>query len=353
MLCRPAEMMWHWLPIIGLAYLLSGCRETPRPEVAFYYWQTTFSLSADEQTFLNESACRILYVKFLDIARSPGGQIEPYCFIEMEDTLGLAGKTIIPCVFITNEVFKGISGEEILELAQHVSQSVQHLWQSWPGVRPKPAEIQLDCDWTNTTRAAYFRFLEKLQHQIGNDISLSATIRLHQFRDPAGTGVPPVQRGTLMLYNTGHIDDPNEINSIFKPADASAYIKQNSRYPLPLDLALPVFSWVLIFREESLWKIIPDPSPDLLRDTVYFSEDGPGRYRVKQGTFRAGHYLRPGDRLRLENITPEDLTRAAEIAGRIRLQGRFKVAFFHLDDASIRHFTAGQIKEISSGFSKR
>jgi hypothetical protein len=61
-----------------------------------------------------------------------------------------------------------------------------------------------------------------------------------------------------MLYNTGDIDTPDETNSIFKPEDAKKYLKgAPASYPLPLDVALPAFSWTLVFRDGELWKILP------------------------------------------------------------------------------------------------
>lgn len=45
-----------------------------------------------------------------------------------------------------------------------------------------------------------------------------------------------------MCYNTGDIDSPGESNSILDLEDAKKYLQGKHRaYPLPLDVALPVF----------------------------------------------------------------------------------------------------------------
>ena len=63
-------------------------------------------------------------------------------------------------------------------------------------------EIQIDCDWTASTQEAYFEFLHYLKEKAKDkQIQLSATIRLHQL----SMTPPPVDRGILMMYNTGDV----------------------------------------------------------------------------------------------------------------------------------------------------
>ena len=62
-------------------------------------------------------------------------------------------------------------------------------------------EMQVDCDWTQGSRAAYFALLRALRDRLhAQGRRLSATIRLHQVKCSADTGVP-VDRGMLMAYN--------------------------------------------------------------------------------------------------------------------------------------------------------
>ena len=75
-------------------------------------------------------------------------------------------------------------------------------------------------------------------------IALSSTIRLHQLRDDC----PPVDRGVLMLYNTGAIKSSQTENSILSYADVVPYLKKYS-YQKPLDFAYPAFAWGVWFRE--------------------------------------------------------------------------------------------------------
>ena len=64
----------------------------------------------------------------------------------------------------------------------------------------------MDCDWTASSREGYFRALRELSdslHRRGE--SLHATLRLHQYRSPRATGIPPADRLTLMAYNMGPV----------------------------------------------------------------------------------------------------------------------------------------------------
>lgn len=321
-----------------------------RTEAAFFCWETTFRLDATEQHYLDSLRCRKLYVKFLDIGRAPdNSDIRPYALLELADTAGLAGKTIVPCVFLTNSVFQSLPGEKQDWLAQKTAQALRSVGAQFPDTVFR--EVQFDCDWTAATRDAYFSFLKKMRRQLPAQTRLSATIRLHQFKFPKQTGVPPADRGMLMFYNTGDIDDWLTNNSIFEAADARKYVSGAPRpYPLPLDVALPVFSWALVFREAEFWKILPHPGDFEPAIFEPVPPEGSGRYRVLKGTFRSGHYLRPGDQIRVERMLPQQLREAAAQAAAVELAPGGTVAFFQLDSAVVRLFPPAVLQSVCRQF---
>lgn len=266
------------------------------------------------------------------------GEIRPFAQLNMADTTGLAGRQMVPTVFITNEVFKNISAEKTDWLAQKIAVSIANITKKCPA-NSVGSLYQFDCDWTPSTRTAFFSFLQKIRLYLPPDNQLSATIRLHQYKFPKQTGVPPVDRGMLMLYNTGDLDDPAETNSIFKTTDAQRYlIGAPARYALPLDVALPIFSWALVFRNQEFWKIIPDPNPAMWADTSRFERLNATRFRIRQGTFVGGHYLRPDDQLRVESIAPSLLKQAAQLAAQTDLASNATIAFFHLDSTTVLQY---------------
>lgn len=336
------------LPILAILCSLACSREQKKPlEPAFYCWETVFKPDSAAVTLLDSLQVNTLFVKILDIGKNASnGNIEPYARLEIQNTTQWKTRKIVPCVFITNEVFEGINTEKQAWLADKIATAARDF--------APFTEFQVDCDWTAGTRAAYFSFLTLLRKKMPENVSLSATIRLHQYKFPQKTGVPPVSRGMLMFYNTGDVDEDTERNSIFHPEDARIYLEgAPKQYPLPLDLALPLFSWAQVFREGELWKIIPGPLPlQEMRSGGKYRENSPLEpfparlWEVQEGTFLGGHYLRPGDRLRVSEISQTLLLETAVLARQLDLAPDARLAFFHLGIARTEHFSAQQLDQV-------
>ena len=71
---------------------------------------------------------------------------------------------------------------------------------------------------------------------------------MHQYRDRAAQGIPPVDRATLMAYNTGDLDQWETENSIVDATATRNYLAGQPRYPLPLDIAVAVYDWAAVYR---------------------------------------------------------------------------------------------------------
>ena len=336
---RPMKLLF----VAGILLAAAACSSPPRQplEPAFFCWETTLHVSPEERSLTDSLGCKKLYVKILDIGRNAGsGEIEPYSRTDRSDSSGLKGLRIIPTVFITNEVFQNISEDKIAWLAGRIGDVASD--------HGPYEELLLDCDWTPSTRDAFFRFLKKMRENLPSGARISATIRLHQYKFPQKTGVPPVDRGMLMFYNTGDVDEESERNSVFHPDDALKYLDGAPKnYPIPLDLALPLFSWGLVFREGELWKIVPGPLPlEDMRSNGKWIETPMADpftaqlWELKDGTFLGGHYLRPGDHLRVSAISPALLFKAASLAQKLDLADDATLAFFHLNIARSSHFSA-------------
>ena len=89
------------------------------------------------------------------------GGVAPYSKLQMADTTGLARFEIVRVVFLANEVFRKINPEETDWLSGKVAELFTG--SSIPGGSAGRFECQIDCDWTNTTREAFFRFLRQLR----------------------------------------------------------------------------------------------------------------------------------------------------------------------------------------------
>jgi hypothetical protein len=138
-----------------------------------------------------------------------------------------------------------------------------------PIVKNNIAEIQIDCDWTLSTKEKYFALLNTLKNEVDKNVSISATIRLHQIKYASTTGIPPVKKGMLMYYNMGNLQSLTS-NSIFNEIDAEKYAPYIKQYPLHLDAVLPVFKWVKVFRNKQMIKLLNQTSMFELKQTGSF-----------------------------------------------------------------------------------
>jgi hypothetical protein len=319
--------------------LVSACQPAPQPtQRAFFYWKTDFALGHFEQKSLDTLGCSRLYIKVADIGRDAAtGHIVPYTLLHVSDTSGLGGRDVVPCIFLTNETFQHLDNQQLDWLADRVAEALASATDALPHPTEGWSEVLFDCDWTARTRGVFFLFLEKMRTRLPATTQRSATIRLHQYHDPTATGVPPVERGLLMLYNTGDLERPDaQHNSIFDSSDVAIFLKKKGRsYPLPLDVALPVFSWGLVYRDGIFWKIIPE----VPLDNPHFRPLADGRWAVGAPTFVSGQLLRVGDTLRVESLSAPQLEAAARLAReRVDLAPDATLGWYHLDSvALVRH----------------
>lgn len=291
-----------------------------------------------------------MYVKFFDVVWNQNLQEAiPTAVLQISDEFNnspIDSLDIIPTIFIINKVFQQCPSNQLNELAI----------QSWAKIKTilpsKPfQEIQFDCDWTLSTRDAYFQFLKYFGQQISTNTKLSATIRLHQYRYPEKTGIPPVNKGMLMFYNMGDLQDWEEDNSILNLEKSRPYL-QNKAYSLPLDLALPLFRWGVLFREEKMIKLINGLEENRLADTTFFehlsfenSSEGTSRHRVKKSTYLDGYYLYKDDLLRLESVTPNNLQKAAKLLQTVVNNDTTWLSFYHLDKPLLEAYDYESLEE--------
>lgn len=300
-------MIYRIICIFSLLILTAcGAEEDGSLSTTFYHWETTLDPSPTARCLLDSFSCDRLYVKAFDLSHE-NGKLRTQAWLEMKDTTDLP--ELVPVVFITNEVFRRAAKEEIDNLADDLLQAIGKIF---PMGYP---ELQFDCDWTAGTREKYFSFLRAVKSSCPN-IMLSCTVRLHQYRDRAGQGIPPVDRGTLMAYNTGDLNDWTEENSIYDSTVVKNYLANQPAYPLDLDLAVAAYDWAAIYRRDKLVHLINEPNLGELKDTVrfqaYATRNSP-RYYVKQSTYLDGLYLYEGDLLRREVMPPSRIDAQADL----------------------------------------
>jgi hypothetical protein len=170
--------------------------------------------------------------------------------------------------------------------------------------------------------------------------TISVTVRLHQYRERNENGVPPVPEGLLMCYNLSPVEDVDVRNAIFDLDLLKGYLKAEP-YPLPLDVALPVFSWGAAFRDGQFLGIISPPGQlgDLLEAT---SRD---RWLVRRDTTVMNTFLRAGDAVRYDG--PGSRAALQEAVGLLRKQENLRdLLFFDWQPTELEVWdAAGLIKD--------
>jgi hypothetical protein len=283
---------------------------------------------------------RRLYVKFFDVAWDDASN-EAVPQASLERVGEWTDYDMVPTVFITNQTMLELPATERKDLAERILQKITSLW---PGLQP--GEIQLDCDWTEGSRDAYFQLLALVRERLPTTTKLSVTLRLHQYRYPEQTGVPPADRAMLMFYNMGDLTDWEEPNSILNLEKARPYLQTTAPYPLPLDLALPIFNWGVLFREGKMIKLLPGLTANALTavGAKLLDQGDDQRFEITKSTYLEGYYLYRGDQLRLETIRAEQLVEAARLLRSVTTSSNAYLSFYHLDSTLLSQFSVTDLR---------
>lgn len=333
------------LPYISLFLFILSCNSTATHQVtpAFYHWQSDLDISAYEKKTLDSLQVEVLYLRFFDLDwQADGQQVIPVGQLQVDHSLP-SRVQVVPTIFITNRTFKNIDKEAIPDLVRKIGDKIRQQLSSLK--INQVTEIQFDCDWTQQTRAIYFYFLKMVQDEF-RELLISATIRLHQIKYPEQTGVPPVGRGMLMFYNTGNVSDPATDNSILDWSTASKYLGRLPEYPLALDLALPIFSWGCVFRDDKMVRLVNNLQSESLSDTTRFKNIREGWVEVVKSTYLQGYYLYAGDQIRLETVAPETLIFVATRLKEKIANESLRLAYYHLDSILLKNYSYAQFQRI-------
>ncbi|MDY3119545.1 hypothetical protein, partial [Porphyromonas somerae] len=243
---------------------------------------------------------------------------------------------IIPTVFLTIDALREISDVEyyarlIVERALAITRYNK---------LGETKEMQIDCDWTSTTEAKFFELCSAMKNMLSEyAISLSATIRLHQLTSTP----PPVDRGMLMLYNTGTLRDEGTTNSILDYSDVAPYLKNQINYGIPLDIALPVYSWGVSFRDREFQRIISRPN----LNTNSIKKLKRNWYKVVTPHTQGDKPLIKGDRIRYEAPSAKEILKVKRLVlQQIQQEGSYRLTLFHLDINELNKYSKDEIQSL-------
>lgn len=333
--------------LLCIFFVVAGCSTgaCPVDSRAVYYWRTTLKLSEEERRFIANNDIDVVYLHLFDV-RDIDGELMPTSTLRFRDTIP-ASVRVIPVIFIEPGALNGSAPADSLA-SRIISRCDKMLTQNG---YPLSDEVQIDFDWTLSNRKKYYAVLENaadILHSRGR--RLSTTIRLHQLaQDP-----PPVDRGVLMVYNTGNITDFSTTNSILDCNSVKPYIRMLRSYRLPLSTALPVYSWDVVFSGGEFKAIAHSLD---VADTTMFLPEHDGRYRcIKYGPLAMagsrdglGGRIYPGDVVRHEFVSPATLAAVFSEIKSARPDAVRNIVLYHLDEKSILQYEPEFLEKLTDG----
>jgi hypothetical protein len=322
-------------------------------ERAFYYWKSDEShLNDAEYKILDSLKVEDLYVKLFEvkydqtmgnipIAKTSVNNGYWYGSDLKKDTLN-----IIPTVFIKNEVFLKSKKDELDTLAHNVKYLVSKYHKDRFRNYPDYNEIQIDCDWTIKSKDNYFYFLKELARVTKKD--LSCTLRLYPYKYRTKMGVPPVKRATLMCYNLIQPFAERNKNSILDIKELETYLTVDKKYPIHLDIALPLFSWGFHYQYDE-FKGFVKVDEGFLKKTCDRKSDF--WYEIKKDTSLNDTYFRIGDKIKYEDVGSAKVSEAIkELRQKVKFDQSARVTFFHLDSVILKKYKYETLDRYYSSF---
>jgi hypothetical protein len=330
--------------VFVLLFLFSCTHFKHKPDRAFYYWRSSYNLASKDINYLKDVGVTKLYLHFFDVSWNAELN-KPLPVDEIKFATERNSKfEYVPVVFIPNKTLEQLSADSIVVLAKHIYNEVDHL-----SIENKVEykELQFDCDWTDASRAKYFKLLTFFHDSLTKlSKTLSATIRLHQVKYADKTGVPPVDRGMLMFYNMGKINSTPGYNSIYNSKDADKYVSYVSNYALPLDVALPVFSWALLIRGGEAKDVLEKAVDKDFADTAQFLSAGNNIF-VSRGSFLfRGKYFQKSDTVKMEEVTPAICEEAANNVNCYLKDQKRTISLFEYDSLYLSTYDKKDIEKI-------
>lgn len=265
-----------------LIFKMSTQQTDEAQSASFYFWENNFNEKDTEDK---------LYIKVLDINYSQKLEIIKTSFLQK------APKNFVPTIYITNKTLQNV---DFTVLSSAILKSLNEFDFVYD-------ELQIDCDWSISTKTNYFNLLSELKAKLNKP--LSATIRLHQIKYSSKTGIPPVDYGLLMYYNMSDLGNFDTKNSILDNTIAKQYHYNFDTYNLKLKLALPLYSQAVLFRDKKGLALFEGAKKSDFTEEFKdnFTEISTNKFQVLNSFYFKGRYIYKDDVLRLEEVSQEQL----------------------------------------------
>ena len=351
--------IFYSLIVFLLFHVALACK-SDRPTVgrAFYFWKSNaYSLSEKELDCIRQQQIQKLYVKFFEVEPDAlfgaipvaKTNLNIWSFQNDSDTAKVQPQ-VIPTVYIKNEVLYRLSTAGLDSLAGNTLFLINKLYANQISVDRLGdyKEIQLDCDWTEKTKDNYFYLLRKIKE--ASKKTISCTLRLYPYKYRDRMGIPPVDKAVLMCYNLISPLSSEDANSILSAGELEKYLVKTPEYPLHLDIALPVFSWMQVYQNNRFAGLIT-PKPHEL-DSI-LKPVKPLWFEVTKDRELDHLFLRAGDKVKYEEITAKTLKETIALLKKyVPATDGQTVILFHLDANNLDQFDHETLNSFFTDFNQ-
>jgi hypothetical protein len=373
-------------PLVALLFL--SCESKKKHEVikSFCYWKTDSYFGQEEDTLAKQMNLKHMYVRFFDVDWNPyAEEAQPVATVyNIRITDGL---NITPSIFITNDVLLNSSKPQLDILSERMAIRIKKIIDKYQTekasalaykiadadyerqkgnafqsrlstdsiiIAEKPKferdiqELLFDCDWTESSKENYFYLLEKLKSKFSN-YKIASTIRLWQYKYYEKAGIPPVDKGLLMCYNMTNPTEYKTKNSIGTSDELADYVTHD-KYPLELDIALPLFSWSVLFRGGKFKGVISDYQ-EFEKNPTIFKKTDDNKYTLQDDIQIGNFYARNGDEIKIEKISDEEIEDMIDIiTEKVKISNDTKISFFSFDKKYINDYGVQNISKYYESF---
>jgi hypothetical protein len=375
-----------FFPLVTLLFL--SCEHKKKHDVikSFCYWKTNSYFGQEEDSLAKQMKLKHLYVRFFDVDWNPyAEEAQPVATIfniRITDSL-----KITPSIFITNDVLLNSSKPQLDILSERMAIRIKKLIDKYqtdkaselaykiadddyerqkgksiqsrlntdsivtaekPKFEKDIQELLFDCDWTESSKENYFYLLDKLKSKFSN-YKIASTIRLWQYKYYKKAGIPPVDKGLLMCYNMTNPTEYKTKNSIGTSDELADYVTHD-KYPLELDIALPLFSWSVLFRGGEFKGVISDYQEFEKSPTIFKRKDD-NKYTLQDDIQIGNFYARNGDEIKIEKISDEEIEDMIDIiTEKVKISNDTKISFFSFDKKYINDYGVQNISKYYESF---
>lgn len=337
-----------------LSVFLFSCKndnKVKNVERAFYYWKSEGSIDGATRENLNKANIKKLYMKYFEVDYSETMGNYPYdkTSVYNYNSGDFADLQIVPTIYIRNEIFKFNKEKDLDKLADNIVFLINKYSKEKLEKATIENEIQIDCDWTKSSKDKYFYLLKKIKQLSKKQIS--CTLRLYPYKYPDKMGVPPVDKATLMCYNLIKPLSNKNKNSILDIDELKSYLDKKRSYPVHLDVALPVFYWTQLYHDNQFAGLIDLNSEDFKGFTKLTK---PMWYEVTKDTSTGySEYYRIGDQIKSEEVSKKTIDEAiALIKKNVTLDKNTTIALFHINSNTFNKYKNEEISSFYDSFTK-